>query len=72
MFMLNSLSAAERERGKEGKDDEDIEVGSAGAEIEDTLPRSSRKEAWVKTNKVCPTLRFLHFLAPVLTNRIGN
>jgi hypothetical protein len=72
MFMLNSLSAAERARGKEGKDDEDIEVGSAGAEIEDTLPRPSRKGARAKTNKVCPTPRVLRFLAPVLTNRTGN
>jgi hypothetical protein len=72
MFMLNSLSAAERARGKEGKDDEDIEVGSAGAEIEDTLPRPSRKEAQAKADKVCSTPRFLRFLAPVLTNRISN
>jgi hypothetical protein len=72
MFMLNSLSAADGEIWKDGKYDEDIKVGSAGANIEDTLPRPSRKEARVKTNKVCPTLRFLRFLAPVLTNRIGN
>jgi hypothetical protein len=72
MFILNSLSAAEGEIGEDRKDDEDIEVGSAGAEIEDTLLRPPRKEARVETNKVCPTPRFLRFLAPVLTNRIGN
>jgi hypothetical protein len=58
--------------GKYGKDDEVIEVVSAGANIEDTLPRPSRKEARVKTNKVCPTPRFLRFLAPVLMNKIDN
>jgi hypothetical protein len=32
----------------------------------------SEKETRVRTNKVCLTPRFLRFLAPVLTNRIGN
>jgi hypothetical protein len=49
-----------------------VKVGVAEAEPEDTPPRLSRKEARVKTNKVCPTPPFLRFLAPVLTNRIGD
>jgi hypothetical protein len=70
--MIASRIHAELSISRRGRniEDENVEVGVAEAETEDTPPRLSRKEAKVKTNKVCPP--FLRFLAPALTDRIGD
>jgi hypothetical protein len=72
--MIASRIHAELSISRRGRniEDENVEVGVAEAETEDTPPRLSRKEAKVKTNKVCPTPPFLRFLAPALTDRIGD